>query len=602
MSRELQTFLRRHHPFTLLSSAELELVEAAAVDRRFADGQSVLVQGGDTSAYLYLVAAGQARLARDGQTLQLLEEGDCFGYPSIINQAPAAFDVVAEDDLVVHAVPAATFVELLGNPGFAEFFLQSLGQRLQRLTGLGTATPGGELTISLGALVQRPPVTIAPEATVADAARRMRDAREDVLLVVSDPPGIITDHDFQVKVLAAGHGPDLPVARVMSRPLRTLPADTPVHGALLFMLETGINHLPVTGDQGVLGIVTATDLLRHQTRSPFYLAHRLEHLDDPATLAGYGRHSARMVEQLFDGGLKVGQIGRLLSSLNDALVRRLCQLAEDALGPPPCPYAWLVFGSEGRMEQALLTDQDNALVYAEASAEAERYFAALAARVVDNLVTAGFPPCSGGCMATNWNRTLEAWRGIIAGWIRTPTPDNLMVSSIFFDFRAVAGSLDTTPLADLVAGAAANDLFMAHLARVSLRFKPPLGLFHRISAEDGKVDVKKRGLASVVAAARVYGLEAGTRARPTRERLEAAIAAGVVSDDLGHTLIETYRFLLQLRLRAQLAAVNAGQEPENSIRLDALTALETRHLKDAFGAINEMQGAVARRYRTSTLG
>ena len=205
-------------------------------------------------------------------------------------------------------------------------------------------------------------------------------------------------------------------------------------------------------------------------------------------------------------------------------------------------------------------------------------------------------------MATNWNKPLAAWEETIRGWIDEPTPDNLMVSSIFFDYRAVAGALDVSALDDRIAAAAGNQLFMAHLARVSLRFKPPLGLFQQIQATDDKVDLKKRSIAPIVAAARVYGLEAGTRARPTRERLEAAIEAGVVSRDLGQTLIETYRFLLQLRLREQLAAVAGGGAPDNDVNLKALSSLQRRHLKDAFGVIREMQGAVARRYRTSALG
>jgi CBS domain-containing protein len=208
----------------------------------------------------------------------------------------------------------------------------------------------------------------------------------------------------------------------MTRPLKTLPSDTPVHGALLYMLEERIHHLPVLREGEIIGVLTATDLLRHQTTNPLYLMRRVEHLDRDTTLATYSRDAAAMVERLFRGGLKVGQIGRVFASLNDALIRRLCRLAEVDLGPPPCPYAWLVFGSEGRMEQALLTDQDNALVYARDEAGAPEYFARLAARVVGDLVTAGFPPCPGGCMATNWNKPLAAWEETIRGWIDEPTP------------------------------------------------------------------------------------------------------------------------------------------------------------------------------------
>ncbi|MCP4574075.1 MAG: cyclic nucleotide-binding/CBS domain-containing protein [bacterium] len=603
MIARIADFLSDQHPFDLLADEELAFVRSTARTQVLPGGTAVLTLGGPTSGCLHLIARGEVRLLRDGREVQLLEEGDCFGYPSIINRTAPAFDAVTVGETTLHCVPADVFRKLLGNAAFAEFFLASLGERLRRVTGGEATSLGGELTTEIGSLDLRPAVTVPPDATVAEAARMMRRAGEDVALVTAEPTGILTDNDFQTKVLAENRGPDTPVADIMTRPLKTLPAETPVHGALMYMLEERIRHLPVTGPGGhVAGILAARDLLRHQSRNPLYLMRRLDALESPEALAGYGADAAGMIARLFAGGLKVGQIGRIFASLNGALVRRLCRLAEQELGPPPCPYAWLVFGSEGRMEQALLTDQDNALVYAADSPEAEAYFARFAERVVGDLVTAGFPPCPGGCMATLWNKSLDAWTDTVAGWIREPTPDNLMVSSIFFDFRAVAGDLDASPLADLVADAAESQLFMAHLARVSLRFKPPLGLFRRIKSDGGRVDLKKRGIASIAAAARVYALESGTRGRPTRERLEAAMAAGVVSRDLGHNLVETYRFLLQLRLDAQLTALREGREPDNDIRLAALSSLEHRHLKDAFGAIAGMQQALAQRYGTTNLG
>jgi CBS domain-containing protein len=596
-------FLKQNHPFTVLTADEMTHVCEAGEEEHAAAGATILRQGAATSAFLFLVAEGQMRLERDGAEIQILEQGDCFGYPSIISNSAPTSSVVAVTDALLYRIPADVFSGLLTqNPRFAEFFLQSLGDRLSLLNRGEAGSLGGELTTPLEDLPMRPVVRVAPGATVADAAVAMRDAREDVVLVTGHPAGIVTDHDFQTRVLAEGLGPDILVERIMTSPVLTLPGDTPVHSALLTMLEEGIHHLPVTEDGDILGIVSATDLLRHQSRNPLYLMRQLENLAGPEALAGYGANAAAMVERLFDGGLKVGQIGRIFSSLNDALIRRLIKLAEKELGPPPCPYAWLVFGSEGRMEQALLTDQDNALCYQEDIPGAKEYFANLAERVVNDLITAGFPPCPGGCMATNWNKSLQEWEETVEGWIRTPTPDNLMVSSIFFDFRAVAGSLSMEPIEKLIDSACDNQLFMAHLARVSLRFKPPLGLFRRIRTEDGQVDLKKRGIASVVAAARVYALEAGTRRRPTRERLEMAMAEGIVSGDVGQGLIETYRFLLQLRLQEQLDRIRAGEEPTNSINPARLSSLEQRHLKDAFQAIREMQSSVARRYRTESLG
>ncbi|MCB0214802.1 MAG: cyclic nucleotide-binding protein, partial [Anaerolineae bacterium] len=208
----------------------------------------------------------------------------------------------------------------------------------------------------------------------------------------------------------------------------------------------------------------------------------------------------------FRGGLGAPQIGRIISTLNDTLISRLVQLAEEELGPPPMPYAWIVFGSEGRSEQALLTDQDNALVYAEPSDAARDYFASLAAFVVDRLVAAGFPPCPGGYMATNWCMPLGEWQDLFAGWIARPEPQALMEAGIFFDFRRVHGDLSLEPLERQLADAHANGIFLAYMAQAANTFAPPLGFFNRIRSEDGFVDLKKGGIAPVVGLARALAL------------------------------------------------------------------------------------------------
>lgn len=599
MSIDLTRFLAFHHPFVLLSDEERDRVIASARTETVAAGTHILRQGGRSSGCLFLLAEGTVRLLRDEQEVQVLDEGDCFGYPSILAQAAPAFDAVADDQAVLHCVPAEVFTGLLHNPAFAEFFLKSITERLQRVTRREVASLGGELTTTIGSLQPDPPLEVPPTATVGDVARAMRDRRVDVAIVADDPPGIITDHDFQTRVLAENLGPDTPASRVMTRPLKTLPEDAPAHEALLFMLEHRIHHLPVAGLGGIVGILSATDLLRHQTRNPLYLMRQLEHVDSPAALASYVRTVASMVERLFAGGLKVAQIGRICASLNDALARRVLRLAEDRLGPPPCPYAWLVFGSEGRREQVLINDMDNALAYAEESPEAAAYFPKLAAAAVQNLQAAGFPPCPGGYMATNWCRSLPEWERTLGDWIGKPDPENLMVASIFFDFRAVAGDLSVEPLERLVTTAHEQQVFMLHLARASLNWRPPLGLFRRIQADDGRVDVKTGGLAPLVSAARVYALASGSAARSTRERLDDAVQAGLLSQDLGATAVETYRYLLQMRLRAQLAALHAGGELDNRIDLGALSPRDRHLLKDAFGVIREVQGAVAQRFRTN---
>ncbi len=595
--------LRDQHPFDLLTEEGLQRAGQNTRTRTFAAGASILQRGGPPSDCLFLIAAGSVHLvSEDGAGLPL-DVGDFFGHPSLISGLSPMVDVVAQVETTVHCLPGPIFKELLANPAFSEFFLQDLGQRLRRQgrsadLGRDLLTPAGELGL-------RPLITVTPDATVADAARAMRSAREDAVIAMeaSGPPlGIITDHDFQTKVLAEDRGPGTLVSEIMTRNLKTLPEDTPAHSALLFMLEQGIHHLPLTRDDAVIGLVTATDLLRHQTRNPVFLSRFIERVEDPAELQHYSRDAAALVERLVGGGLKVGQVGRILANVNDSLFHRLIALAERDLGAPPCAFAWVVFGSEGRMEQALLTDQDNALIYAEETPENARYFQALAGRVVGDLQIAGFPPCPGGYMATNWCRSLDAWQELMSSWVNTPTPEALMMAGIFFDFRVVAGELDIASLEDIVLDSADNELFTAYLAREALRFRPPLNMFRRISARDGRVDLKKGGIAPLVAAGRVFGIRAGSGARPTRERYEAAHAAGLISEDLSRIVIETYRFLLGIRLREQLEDLHHGREAGNEVLLKRLSSLEQRHLKDAFGVIRELQDLVGRKFRVDLLG
>jgi CBS domain-containing protein len=332
------------------------------------------------------------------------------------------------------------------------------------------------------------------------------------------------------------------------------------------------------------------------------MMRQLETMETTQPLSKYSLEIAGMVENLVNGGLDVTQIGRVIASINDVLIRRLLRLAEKEIGPPPAPYAWIVFGSEGRMEQALLTDQDNALIYLDSSETAHQYFQQLAQKVIDDLILAGFPPCPGGYMATNWCKPISEWEQIFQSWIRKPEPQNLLETAIFFDFRQVYGALSVEPLEKLIVESSNNSVFLAQLARAAIEFRPPLGFFKRIRAEDGQVDLKSGGVAPIVSLARVYALEAKSRTRTTVERLEAAIEANTVSQQGGETLIETYRFLLQLRLQEQLKAIRAGQQPDNKIKLESLSPVEKRHLKEAFVAIREMQEAASNRFHTGMLG
>jgi CBS domain-containing protein len=466
--------------------------------------------------------------------------------------------------------------------------------------GLDSTRVGGDLATPVEALISRAPLFVMPDATVAETARAMRDAGTSSVLIAGEPLGIVTDRDLRSRVLAADLDPDTPVRAVMSRPLRSLPADTTVFGALLWRLEQGFHHLPLTRGGLIAGVVTDTDLLRHQATSPLALLRRIEALDSATdALAGYAGEVAAVAEALLKGGLDVLQIARVITTLNDALTVRLLRRAESALGTPPCPYAWLTLGSGGRTEQVLLSDQDNALAYLEDTESSRAYFDALAARVVAGLIAAGFPRCPGGYMATNWRRSLAEWRALFRGWVEVPEPQALLEAEVFMDFRSVHGELALEPLDAILASAGRRGLFLHQLARAALSVHPSLGAFGRLRRDHGTIDLKAGGIATIVMLARLHALAAGATPRPTLDRLDAAADAGTLSRGGSEALADTFRFLTRLRLREQLRSLHAGATLGNRIDPDELSAFERRRLKEALRAVRRQQEATGRRFRAT---
>jgi CBS domain-containing protein len=322
---------------------------------------------------------------------------------------------------------------------------------------------------------------------------------------------------------------------------------------------------------------------------------------------------------------------RVISTLNDALTQRLLTLAESELGPPPRPYAWLALGSEGRLEQALQSDQDNALVYADAAATADAtagadadadataeaaatpdaaatadaaadadnaartYFGALAERVVAGLRRAGFPDCPGGYMATTWHRPMSAWQATFRDWLDRPSSPGVVEAEVFLDFRRIHGDLGLDPLDAIMRSGADRPRFLILMARAAVTFQPPLR-FGRIRTRE--VDLKRGGIAPIVLLARLYALAGGSLARHTVDRLTAAAQTGQLSRQGAAQLTEAYQVFTDLRLRRQLRAAAVGQRPTNMVSLDELTRPQRARLTEAFHVVREHQQATELHFHT----
>lgn len=614
---DVARLLKEILPFSLLPVEQLNRVADVIEIEYFPPESDIMIHGGKPSEYLYIIQRGSVDLLReDSQGVHVfdtLTEGEVFGYPSLIRKRPPIVTVRTREETLLYMVPAPLFHQLRRDvPAFARFFASSVVERISHRLQTREANATPELfRLHLRDIISHELVSASPTITVHEAAQIMSLHNISSLVIESYPIGIVTDRDFRNRVMAKGLDYTTPVTEVMTSPVITLPAESLVFEGLVKMLEQGFHHMPITEDGIVVGIITHTDITRQQSRSPLFLPRQLERAHSVSDMRVYTEQVTSTVGSLLDAGARVSDIGRIVAVAHDALIVRLLRDAERELGPPPCPYGWLVLGSEGRYEQTLRTDQDNALVYADdAPPEAEEYFAKLADRVDSHLVKCGFPLCPGNIMATNpeWRQPLRVWQNYFEEWISNPKEKALLRVSIFFDYRQVYGKLDVEEaLRPIIRQGRENHIFLGRLARVAIRQHAPISFFrHFVLEHSGEerdlLDLKVRGTALIVDLARLFALETGCLRTNTQERLQHCIEGSSLSKSGGEELIAAFELISLIRLRYQYDHIKQGKMPVNQVPVSWLSVMERRELKEALWAVDRVQRNIELEFQTELFG
>lgn len=455
------------------------------------------------------------------------------------------------------------------------------------------------------------PVFCAADTPIRKVAAQMTAQAATAALVRSESGavlGVVTDHDLRARVLAAGLDLGQPVHRIMSAPLITIPLRAPVCEAMLLMQEKGVHHLALEDEGGhITGVIQARQLLQFPSHGAIAIATGIASATTPEEVARYCRQTSGLVQSLLDSGAHPHNTARLVASVCDAATERFVSLAEAELGPPPVAFAFLALGSQGRLEQTLCTDQDNAILYAPLAdaTEAEsaaRYFAALGERVCDWLHEAGYRFCNGEVMAKNprWRLDLPGWKACFSNWIERAEPQELLEFSIFFDFRCVVGDATLTRELRRHIGEVlhASPAFLPHIAQNALLFRPQLKLFGRGladspgAAQPGQINLKD-AMMPIVSFARLYALRHDVVETNTVERLNALAEEGAIQTSTRDEIIIAYDVLQRLRLRQQVAAIQAGQPAENYINYRRLGNIEETLLKQSFVQIEAVQKKIS---------
>lgn len=472
------------------------------------------------------------------------------------------------------------------------------------------------LTLAMGDLVQPAPL-VSRTTSIQQTAYQITQTGSHTALIVEESQlcGIVTDQNFRARVIAVGHDPQQAIDTIMTAHPITLPPNAPALEAMLLMANHNIRHIPVVDPytRQILGVVTATDLLRNQTHHAVYLIGDIYRANEVTTLQRLSAHIPQALVDMVRQNMTAYHIAHTISSIGQAITRRLLQLAEQQYGDAPIPYAFVVAGSLARQEQTAHSDQDNGMILSDSYDEAKhgQYFLDIATFVSDGLNACGYEYCPGNIMATNsqWRQPLAVWRGYFREWIEVPEPQALLYATIFFDLRCIYGdeSLFTSLQSDILHKTQHHALFQTLLAANALTFSPPLGFFKTFQAEkraDGRkaLNMKKRGVVPVIDLARVYALALGLPELNTRERLQAI---GKVDTHLNQhrltDLIEAFAQIGSIRLQQQAKQIAAGQRADNYVVPEQLSSLEQRYLKAAFEVVADVQAIMSQQYQADKL-
>ena len=603
---DIAEFLRAHPPFDTVDEPMLEEV-ARNTEIEFHPARTTIVDVAEAPLeHGWVVRTGSVELLIDGRLLDLMGEGELFGFVSLLSEDPPDFIARAAEDALIYRIPADVLRPVLQHPAFVRFVTQVMNRRVRLLAGHQPQATTAFAGRPVADLIRAPALVCAPATSVQEAARDMAEAGATSIVVdTGDGFGIVTDRDIRTRVVAAGAGPDTPLAEVMTAPAWTVSADRTATEALLEMLAHGIRHLLVlTADRRLLGVLDDVDLMANERRAPFHLQTTIARSATVGEVASAAAELPAMVIDLFDAALPPVVICRAITSIHDAVTRRLIEFAEAELGRPPVPYTWLATGSFGRYEPFPSSDVDCAIAWEDADDDIElrRTMITLAGRVLEGLEVCGFPPDSNTVVASNplFARSIHEWERAATTWVEHPDLDRgLTLLSVVVESDPVWGATDAAAhLANVFAQAPNRELMLRRLGAAAVAVRPPTGflrdfVLHSSGERKGVLDIKRGGLVPIENLARWSGLRAGVSAASTRARLKASREAGTLRAEDAGTLRDAFELFSSLRMEHQVGQLREGERADNLIAPRSLTPVTRTALKEAFRAVARVQHGVA---------
>ena len=606
------------YPFSVLSKQDQEELTNAFSYEKVRKGTVLLEQEITSVEKLYILSRGRAQYYYELNNTKILtgnlNQGDNFGGISILlNDAVSIRSLKILEDCVFLTLNADLFLSVCkANPKFQDYFTNEFGKNMLNKSFAGIISrhiKDREFNLPFFnrpiRTIFKPNIITCPiDTSIENAAIKMTRNNASAILVKKDKQtiqGIVTDADLKQKAIAKNMDLSQDVSCIMSSPLVCISADCQVFEAFLSMIKNDKRHLAVLSQSGdIAGIITEKDLILAQTKSTYLLIKTVKSAKTIHEIENIHSKLEKMLLDPIKNGANPEYITRLISMFSDAIIDKIIRFSLDKMGPLPCRFVFLTMGSEGREEQTLISDQDNAIVYEDGGQpeKAKKYFDKLSQLICDQLNMAGYRFCDGNNMAKNpkWCQPLSKWKDYFNTWIRTSNPENLLHSSIFFDFRGTWGDLGLADelkkyLMDAIGGWSG---FLRNLTENTLFFRPPIGRFGRLVVEPqgehkGSLDIKLAML-PLIDFTRVYALKNKISQTNTLTRLFRLYTRHALTNKEYTDIVKAYNYMMQLRFLRQITTImDEEQTPDNYINPRNLSALDQTMLKEIFKMTEKLQ-------------
>ncbi len=440
-------------------------------------------------------------------------------------------------------------------------------------------------------------VTCSLSETISDVAKIMTDNRSKLICVKEkeDIIGVVTDTDLRRRVLAKNEAADKPIYSVMTSPVKSINQDALLYEAVLLFEQKDITHLLVEDNYGqIVGNISSKQCLEMQRNSLSYLIREINACFVISDLKKIYDKVPILVQAIFTSTENINSVSRMITSIADAINKRIIEIALSEVGEPPCKFAFVAMGSEGRGEQTLNADQDNAIVFEDDKEENKDYFLRLSEIINENLHAIGYSRCKGDLMAGNpeWCNSINVWKDYFSNWINNPDMSNVLDSSIFFDMRLIYGSDElVTSLFDHVhASLDGNVAFFNQLVKTVTQKKPIIEKKH--------VDIKQF-LVPIIGYLRIHSLHNALPETNSLLRLNKLMAHDVIPEKTGEQIEMIYNFLMHLRIKWQLDLLLDNDSPDNLIQLKDLTDIDKGTLKKIVSEITKLQDDLQKFFKVS---